>query len=106
MDTAVRPAPLIPPAPKIHPTPLGVTPWGQLRVAWEMGRSLIGAYCEEDYESLATPYLFMGQPGLFLNDPAGARYVLTSPNYVRPVWPPGSRTSSPRELRQADRGKA
>jgi cytochrome P450 len=85
MDTAVRPAPLIPPAPKIHPTPLGMTPWGQLRVAWEMGRSLIGAYCEEDYESLATPYMFMGQPGLFLNDPAGARHVLTSPNYVRPV---------------------
>jgi cytochrome P450 len=81
----VRPAPLIPPAPKIHASPLGVTPLGQLRVAWEMGRSLIGAYCEEDYESLATPYLFMGQPGLFLNDPGGVRHVLTSPKYARPV---------------------
>ena len=81
----VRSAPLIPPAPKIHPKPLGVTPLGQFRVAWEMGRSLIGAYCEEDYESLAAPYLFMGQPGLFLNDPAGVRHVLTSPKYMRPV---------------------
>lgn len=80
-----RPAPLIPPAPKIHPTPLGVTPLGQLRVAWEMGRSLIGAYCEEDYESLAAPYMFMGQPGLFLNDPASVRHVLTSAKYARPV---------------------
>lgn len=78
-------APLIPPAPKIHASPLGVTPLGQLRVAWEMGRSLIGAYCEEDYESLAAPYVFMGQPGLFLNDPTGARHVLTSPRYMRPV---------------------
>jgi len=85
MDAIVRSAPLIPPAPKIHAKPLGVTPLGQLRVAWEMGRSLIGAYCEEDYDSLATPYLFMGQPGLFLNDPAGVRHVLTSPKYVRPV---------------------
>jgi len=85
MDTTVLSAPLIPPAPKIHASPLGVTPLGQFRVAWEMGRSLIGAYCEEDYESLATPYMFMGQPGLFLNDPAGARHVLTSPKYMRPV---------------------
>ena len=85
MDATVLTAPLIPPAPKIHPRPLGATPLGQLRVAWEMGRSLIGAYCEEDYESLAAPYLFMGQPGLFLNDPAAARHVLTSPNYKRPV---------------------
>jgi cytochrome P450 len=50
-----------------------------------MGRSLIGAYCEEDYESLAAPYLFMGQPGLFLNDPGAVRQVLTSPKYARPV---------------------
>lgn len=85
MDTAVLSAPLIPPAPKVHPRPLGVTALGQLRVAWEMGRSLIGAYCEDDYESLATPYMFMGQPGLFLNDPIGARHVLTSPKYARPV---------------------
>lgn len=85
MDIAVRSAPLIPPAPKIHPKPLGVTPLGQLRVALEMGRSLIGAYCEEDYESLAASYVFMGQPGLFLNDPGGVRHVLTSPKYMRPV---------------------
>ena len=90
MDVAVSsrfglPAPLIPPAPKIHAKQLGLTPLGQLRVAWEMGRSLIGAYCEEDYESLAAPYMFMGQPGLFLNDPAGVRHVLTSPKYTRPV---------------------
>lgn len=86
MDTVLAaPAPLIPPAPKVHRQPLGVTRLGQFRVAWEMGRNLIGAYCEEDYESLATPYMFMGQPGLFLNDPAGARHVLTSPKYARPV---------------------
>ena len=47
MDTVLT-APLIPPAPKIHPSPLGVTPLGQLRVAWEMGRNMIGAYCDED----------------------------------------------------------
>lgn len=85
MDAVVPTAPLIPPAPKIHASPLGVTPLGQLRVAWEMGRSLIGAYCEEDYESLAAPYVFMGQPGLFLNDPASVRHVLASPKYARPV---------------------
>ncbi|MBO9543626.1 cytochrome P450 [Caulobacter sp.] len=85
MDTTVLTAPLIPPAPKVHPRPLGVTPLGQLRVALEMGRSLIGAYCEEDYESLAAPYMFMGQPGLFLNDPASVRRVLSSPKYARPV---------------------
>lgn len=86
MDTVLAaPAPLIPPAPKIHPKPLGVTAIGQLRVALEMGRSLIGAYCEEDFESLATPYMFMGQPGLFVNDPASARHILTSPKYQRPV---------------------
>lgn len=84
MDTVLT-APLIPPAPKIHPSPLGVTPLGQLRVAWEMGRNMIGAYCDEDYESLAAPYLFMGQPGLFLNDPTAARQVLASPKYARPV---------------------
>lgn len=84
MDTVLT-APLIPPAPKIHPRPLGVTPLGQLRVALEMGRSLIGAYCEEDFESLAAPYMFMGQPGLFLNDPASVRRVLSSPKYARPV---------------------
>lgn len=84
MDTVLS-APLIPPAPKIHPRPLGVTPLGQLRVALEMGRSLIGAYCEEDYESLAASYMFMGQPGLFLNDPGSVRRVLSSPKYARPV---------------------
>ena len=85
MDSTVLTAPLIPPAPKVHASPLGVTPLGQLRVAWEMGRSLIGAYCEDDYESLAAPYMFMGQPGLFLNDPGAVRQVLTSPKYARPV---------------------
>jgi hypothetical protein len=39
MDAAVpsnvgRAAPLIPPAPKIHAKPLGVTLLGQLRIAW------------------------------------------------------------------------
>lgn len=89
MDTVltapVRLAPLVPPAPKVHPKPLGVTAVGQLRVAYEMGRSLIGAYCEEDYESLAQPYMFLGQPGLFVNDPGAVRHILTSPKYQRPV---------------------
>jgi cytochrome P450 len=89
MDTVltapVRLAPLIPPAPKVHPRPLGVTKLGQLRVALEMGRSLIGAYCEDDFESLVTAFEFMGQPGLFVNDPASARHILTSPKYARPL---------------------
>lgn len=76
---------LIPPAPKVHPRPLGGSVLGELRVALEMGRSLVGAYSDEDYEALVTPYAFMGQPGLVVSDPAGARHVLTSPNYRRPV---------------------
>jgi cytochrome P450 len=86
MDTVLAaPAPLIPPAPKVHARPLGGSKLGELRIALEMGRSLIGAYCEEDFESLVTPYMFMGQPGLFVNDPASARHILTSPKYQRPV---------------------
>jgi cytochrome P450 len=76
---------LIPPAPKVHRRPLGGSALGGLRVAWEMGHSLVGAYCEEDYDNLVTPYVFMGQPGLVVSDPAGARHVLTSPNYGRPI---------------------
>lgn len=85
MDAIVRSAPLIPPAPKVHPRPLGGSFVGELRIALEMGRSLIGAYCEEDFESLVTPYMFMGQHGLFVNDPTAVRHVLTSPKYRRPV---------------------
>jgi cytochrome P450 len=85
----VRPAPLdsslIPPAPKVHPRPLGGSLLGELRVALEMGRSLVGAYAEEDFDNLVTPYVFMGQAGLVVSDPAAARRILTSPNYVRPV---------------------
>jgi cytochrome P450 len=76
---------LIPPAPKVHPRPLGGSTLGELRVALEMGRSLVGAYCEEDFDNLVTPYVFMGQPGLVVSDPAGVRHVLTSSNYRRPV---------------------
>jgi cytochrome P450 len=79
------PSPLIPPAPKVHPRPLGGSAFGELRVAWEMGRSLVGAYAEEDFDNLVTPYQFMGQPGLVVSDPAAARQILTSSNYIRPV---------------------
>ncbi|MET3667953.1 cytochrome P450 [Caulobacter sp. 1776] len=82
----VRPAPpLIPPAPKVHARPLGGSALGELRVAWEMGRNLVGTYCEDDFDSLVTPYVFMGQPGLVVSDPAAARQILTSLNYLRPV---------------------
>jgi cytochrome P450 len=84
-SAAFRPPFLIPPAPKVHPRPLGGSALGELRVALEMGRSLVGAYCEDDFEALVTPYVFMGQPGLVVSDPAGVRHVLTSPNYRRPV---------------------
>jgi cytochrome P450 len=76
---------LIPPAPRVHPRPLGGSALGELRVALEMGRSLVGAYCEEDFDNLVTPYIFMGRPGLVVSDPAGVRHVLTSPNYRRPA---------------------
>lgn len=95
MDAQVRDAqvsapgvssgPLIPPAPKVHPRPLGGSLLGELRIAREMGRNLVGAYCEEDFDALFTPYSFFGQPGLVVSDPASARQVLTSPNYVRPI---------------------
>lgn len=85
MDASALTAPLIPPAPKVHPKPLGPELFGQLRVAWEMGRSLVGAYSEDDFENLVTPYVFMGSPGLVVSDPTAARQVLTSPNYLRPV---------------------
>ncbi len=76
---------IVPPAPKVHPSPLGYAVFGELRIAWEMGRNLVGAYCEEDFDNLVTPYVFMGSPGLVVSDPAAARQVLTSPNYRRPV---------------------
>lgn len=78
-------APLIPPAPKVHPRPLGGSALGDLRIAWEMGRNLIGAWSEDDFYTLITPYRFMGQPGLVVSDPAGVRQVLASPNFRRPV---------------------
>ncbi len=81
----VRAAPLIPPAPKVHPQPLGGSVLGDLRIALEMGRNLVGAWSEADFDNLITPYRFMGQPGLVVSDPAGVRHVLTSPNYRRPV---------------------
>jgi cytochrome P450 len=90
MDTLlpedVRSAPsLIPPTPKVHPRPLGGSVLGDARIAWEMGRNLIGAWSEADFDSLVTPYRFMGQAGLVVSDPAGVRHVLTSPTYRRPV---------------------
>ncbi len=86
MDTVLTaPAPLIPPAPKVHPHPLGGSPLGDVRVALEMGRNLIGAWAEEDFDKLITPYVFMGQPGLVVSDPAGVRQVLASPHFRRPV---------------------
>lgn len=84
-DRQVSARPLIPPAPKVHPRPLGGSLLGELRVAREMGRSLIGAYAEADFDALFTPYSFLGQPGLVVSDPASARQVLASPNYVRPI---------------------
>ncbi len=41
----VRSGPLVPPVPKVHPRPLGGSPLGDLRIAWEMSRNLIGAWC-------------------------------------------------------------
>ncbi|ATC25890.1 cytochrome P450 [Caulobacter vibrioides] len=76
---------LIPPAPKVHPHPLGYALFGELRIAWEMSRNMVGAWCEEDFDNLFTPYVFLGQPGLVVSDPAAARRILTSPNYIRPV---------------------
>lgn len=84
MDTVLS-APLVPPAPKVHPRPLGGSPLGDLRIALEMGRNLIGAWAEEDFDNLVTPYRFMGQPGLVVSDPAGVRQVLASPNFRRPL---------------------
>jgi|GEM_PF-3780663 len=76
LNSDVPPAPLIPPAPKVHPQPLGGSALGDLRIAWEMGRNLIGAWAEEDFDKLITPYTFMGKPGLVVSDPAGVRQVL------------------------------
>lgn len=84
-NSGVLSAPLIPPAPKVHPQPLGGSALGDLRIALEMGRNLIGAWSEEDFDNLVTPYSFMGKPGLVVSDPAGMRQVLASPNYRRPV---------------------
>ena len=76
---------LVPPAPKVHRHPLGGSPLGDLRIAWEMGRNLIGAWAEDDFDNLVTPYRFMGQVGLVISDPAGARQVLSSPNFRRAI---------------------
>jgi len=82
MDTVLT-APLIPPAPKVHPQPLGGSALGDLRIAWEMGRNFVGAWSEDDFDNLITPYSFMGKPGLVVSDPAGVRQVLASPNFRR-----------------------
>lgn len=84
MDTVLT-APLIPPAPKVHASPLGGSALGDLRIVWEMGQNLVGAWSEDDFDNLVTPYRFMGQPGLVVSDPAGVRHVLTSPSFRRPV---------------------
>lgn len=73
MDALVATAtpPLIPPAPKVHARPIG-----SLRVIWEMSRNLIGSWTQADFDALVTPYVFLGQPGLVVSDPAGVRQVL------------------------------
>jgi hypothetical protein len=43
---------------------------GELRVALEMGRSLIGAYARKISTTSSRPTSFMGQPGLVVSDPA------------------------------------
>ncbi len=86
MDTVLTaPAPLIPPAPKVHARPLGGSALGDVRVALEMGRNLIGAWSEDDFDNLVTPYRFMGRSGIVVSDPAGVRQVLASPHFRRPV---------------------
>lgn len=85
MDATVLSAPLIPPAPKVHARPLGGSVLGDVRIALEMGRNLIGAWSEADFDDLITPYRFMGQPGLVVSDPVGVRQVLSSPHFRRPV---------------------
>ncbi len=66
MDRALA-APLIPPAPKVHLQPLGGSAFGDLRIALEMGRNLVGAWSEADFDNLIAPYRFMGQPGLVVS---------------------------------------
>ncbi|PHY18309.1 cytochrome P450 [Caulobacter sp. BP25] len=84
-DALLRSGPLIPPAPKVHPRPLAALPFGDLRIAWEMSRNLVGAWAEADFDNLIIPFRFMGQPGLVVSDPAGVRQVLASPNFRRPI---------------------
>ncbi|WP_425995702.1 cytochrome P450 [Caulobacter sp. DWR1-3-2b1] len=82
MDALTAPSPLIvPPAPKVHARPIG-----NLRAIWEMSRSLVGSWSEADFDDLLTPYVFLGQPGLVVSDPAGVRHVMGSHahNYRRP----------------------
>jgi cytochrome P450 len=78
----LRAAPLIPPAPRVHPKPLS-----DLRVMWEMGQNLIGAWSASDFEALLTPFNFLGKPGLVVSDPAGVRQVLGAhaERYRRPL---------------------
>ena len=82
MDALTAPSPLIiPPAPRVHARPVG-----NLRAIWEMSRNLVGGWCEADYDDLITPYVFLGQPGLVVSDPAGVRHVMGAHahNYRRP----------------------
>jgi len=80
MDAQVSP-PLIPPAPKVH-----AKPQTNLRAAWSMLHNMIGAWSEADFDTLMTPYTFLGQPGLVVSDPAGVKQVLGSraARYQRP----------------------
>ncbi len=80
MDAQV-PRPLIPPAPKVHAK--GQT---NLRAAWSMMRNLVGAWSEADFDTLMTPYTFLGQRGLVVSDPAGVKHVLgaQAARYRRP----------------------
>ena len=80
MDAQV-PRPLIPPAPKVH-----AKPQTNLRAAWSMIHNMIGAWSEADFDTLMTPYTFLGQPGLVVSDPAGVKHVLgvQAARYQRP----------------------
>ena len=83
-------APLIPPAPRVHPRNLS-----SARVIWEMSQNLVGAWAASDFEALLTPFRFVGRLGLVVSDPAGVRRVLGShahlyrrpPKAARPLRP-------------------
>ncbi len=78
---SVESLPFVPPAPPVHPKDLPV--W---RLLWRVTRSTLSIWPDYAFERLYVQSRVMGIETILVNDPEGARHVLTAnaANYRRP----------------------